>query len=99
MLDTHSDLALMAAKLSQIPLEFDPGTNWKYGASIDVLGYLVQKVSGQPLAEFLQERIFEPLAMTDTGFFVPAEKQARFAANYFSDGKGTADHPRRPCPQ
>src|SRR5262245_20123101 len=88
VLNIPSDLPLMATKLSQIPLAFDPGTNWKYGASIDVLGYLVQKISGQPLDEFLQQRIFAPLAMTDTGFFVPAEKQARFAANYYSDGKG-----------
>ena len=88
VLDMQSDLALMSTKLSQIPLEFDPGTKWKYGASIDVLGYLVQKISGQPLEVFLKERIFEPLGMTDTGFFVPAEKQARFAANYYSDGKG-----------
>jgi len=87
-LDKQSDLELMATKLGQIPLEFDPGTKWKYGASIDVLGYLVQKTSGQPLDEFLEERIFEPLAMTDTAFYVPAEKQARFAANYYSDGKG-----------
>jgi CubicO group peptidase (beta-lactamase class C family) len=88
VIDFPSDLALMSTKLSQIPLEFDPGTNWKYGASIDVLGYLVQKVSGQPLDVFLKQRIFEPLEMTDTGFFVPAEKQERFAANYYSDGKG-----------
>jgi CubicO group peptidase (beta-lactamase class C family) len=87
VLDMSSDLALMSTKLGQIPLEFDPGTNWKYGASIDVLGYLVQKVSGKPLDVFLRERIFEPLEMTDTGFFAPAEKQARFAANYYSDGK------------
>ena len=95
VLDMQSDLALMSTKLSQIPLEFDPGTKWKYGASIDVLGYLVQKISGQPLEVFLKERIFEPLEMTDTDFFVPAEKQARFAANYYSDGKGRHDHPRR----
>ena len=88
VIDMQSDLAVMSTKLSQIPLEFDPGTKWKYGASIDVLGYLVQKVSGQPLEVFLKERIFEPLGMTDTDFFVPAEKQSRFAANYYSDGKG-----------
>lgn len=88
VLDKQSDLALMSTKLSQIPLEFDPGSKWKYGASIDVLGYLVQRVSGQPLDVFLHERIFRPLGMADTDFFVPAEKQARFAANYYSDGKG-----------
>ena len=48
----------------------------------------MQKISGQPLDVFLKERIFEPLSMTDTGFYVPAEKEARFAANYYSDGKG-----------
>jgi len=88
VLDMQSDLPLMATKLSQIPLEFDPGTKWKYGASIDVLGLLVQKVSGQPLEKFFAERIFAPLGMTDTAFLVPAEKQSRFAANYYTDGKG-----------
>lgn len=88
VLDTQSDLPLMATKLGDIPLEFDPGTKWKYGASIDVLGYLVQKISGKPLEEFLAERIFKPLSMTDTAFYVPAEKQSRFAANYYTDGKG-----------
>ncbi|MGD9633123.1 MAG: serine hydrolase domain-containing protein [Pirellulales bacterium] len=88
VIDMPSDLALMATKLGKIPLEFDPGTKWKYGASIDVLGYLVQKISGQPLDVFLQERIFMPLSMTDTAFYVPAEKQSRFAANYYTDGKG-----------
>jgi CubicO group peptidase (beta-lactamase class C family) len=88
VLDMQSDLGVMSAKLGQIPFEFDPGTKWKYGASIDVLGYIVQKLSGKPLDEFLKERILEPLEMTDTDFYVPAEKQSRFAANYFSDGKG-----------
>jgi CubicO group peptidase (beta-lactamase class C family) len=88
VIDMQSGLAVMSTKLSQIPLEFDPGTKWKYGASIDVLGHLVQKISGQPLDVFLERRIFEPLGMTDTGFYVPPEKQPRFAANYYSDGKG-----------
>lgn len=98
VIDMPSDLELMATKLSQIPLEFDPGTKWKYGASIDVLGLLVQKISGQPLEEFLADRIFTPLGMTDTAFFVPAEKKSRFAANYYTDGKGTViirDDPTR----
>src|SRR4029078_12495054 len=69
VLNMQSDLALMSTKMSQIPLEFDPGTKWKYGASIDVLGYLVQKISGQPLDAFLKERIFETLDMNDTRFF------------------------------
>ena len=88
VLDMQSDLPLMSKKLGQVPLDFDPGTKWKYGASIDVLGHLVQQVSGKPLEVFLQERIFGPLEMTDMAFFVPAEKQSRFAANYYSDGNG-----------
>jgi CubicO group peptidase (beta-lactamase class C family) len=88
VLEMQTDLRLMSTKLSQIPLAFDPGTKWEYGASIDVLGYVVQKVSGKPLDEFLKERILDPLEMNDTGFFVPAEKRARFAASYYSEGKG-----------
>jgi CubicO group peptidase (beta-lactamase class C family) len=91
VLDMQSDLDLMSTKLSSVPLEFDPGTQWKYGASIDVIGHLIEKVSGQPLDEFLSERIFQPLSMTDTAFHVPAEKQSRFAANYYSDGKNFTD--------
>jgi CubicO group peptidase (beta-lactamase class C family) len=87
-LDMQSDLALMSKKVAQIPLPFEPGTDWHYGAGIDVLGRIVEVVSGQPLDEFLSARIFEPLGMTDTGFYVPTEKQNRFATNYFSDGKG-----------
>jgi CubicO group peptidase (beta-lactamase class C family) len=88
VIDMSSDLELLSTKLSQIPLEFDPGTKWKYGASIDVLGYLVQKISGQPLEVSLKQRVFESLEMADTGFFVPVDKQSRFAANYYSDGNG-----------
>jgi CubicO group peptidase (beta-lactamase class C family) len=87
VLDKQSDLALMATKLGQMPLSFDPGQDWKYGASIDVLGHVVEIVSGQPLDEFLHERIFAPLGMTATGFYVPPDKQPRFAANYYFDGR------------
>lgn len=88
VLDMQSDLEVMTTKLGQMPVAFDPGQDWTYGASIDVLGHVVEVVSGQPLDEFLHERIFGPLGMTDTGFYVPHEKQSRFAANYYSDGKG-----------
>ncbi len=97
-LDKSSDLELMTMKLGQIPLPFEPGTDWKYGAGIDVLGRVVEVVSGQPLDEFLAARILKPLGMTDTGFYVPEEKQERFATNYFSDGKGRMiirDDPKR----
>jgi len=72
----------MAGKLGKRPLVFDPGTRWNYSVSTDVLGYLVEVVSGKPLDRFFQEEIFEPLDMRDTGFHVPADKVDRFAANY-----------------
>jgi len=72
----------MVEKLSRIPLEFSPGDAWNYSVSTDVVGHLVEVISGQPLDAFLKERIFQPLAMPDTAFEVPAEKLQRFAANY-----------------
>jgi len=77
-----TNLAEMAEKLSQVPLAFDPGTDWNYGVSIDVLGRVIEVVSGQSLDAFLEKTIFKPLDMKDTGFSVPPEKLGRFAANY-----------------
>ncbi len=68
--------------LADVPLEFSPGTAWNYSVSTDVLGYLVEVLSGQSFDQFLRERILEPLGMVDTGFSVPPEKVDRFAANY-----------------
>jgi CubicO group peptidase (beta-lactamase class C family) len=65
--------------LAKIPLQFEPGTTWEYGHSTDVLGRVVEVASGQKLDVFLQERIFKPLKMTDTGFHVPADKHHRIA--------------------
>jgi CubicO group peptidase (beta-lactamase class C family) len=81
-------LQSMIEDLAKIPLEFSPGEAWNYSVSTDVIGYLVGKISGKPFEQFLQERIFDPLGMTDTGFFVPAEKAHRLAACYSADGKG-----------
>ena len=72
----------MIDKLAQLPLEFSPGTAWNYSVSTDVLGYLVEVISGQPFDDFLRERIFAPLGMIDTGFTVSPGQQERFAANY-----------------
>ncbi len=79
----------MVQKLGEIPLANQPGGLWRYSLSTDVLGYLVEVLSGQSFDVFLKERIFEPLGMVDTGFHVPAEKLNRFAANYTptKDGK------------
>src|SRR5882762_6042099 len=81
-------LQSMVDDLAKIPLEFSPGEAWNYSVSTDVLGYLVEKISGKPFEQFLQERIFGPLGMNDTGFYVAPEKAHRFAACYSADGKG-----------
>ena len=78
----------MIADLAAIPLEFSPGEAWNYSVSTDVIGYLVGKISGIPFQQFLKERIFNPLGMTDTDFFVPAEKAHRFAACYNATAGG-----------
>jgi len=78
----------MIADLANIPLEFSPGEAWNYSVSTDVIGYLVGKISGIPFQQFLKERIFNPLGMTDTDFFVPAEKAHRFAACYNATAGG-----------
>ena len=88
VVDREKPAAEMIRKLAAQPLPFEPGTDWRYGSSIDVLGHLVEKRSGQSLDRFLRERFFEPLGMVDTGFHVPPEKRDRFAAMYNRrDGK------------
>jgi CubicO group peptidase (beta-lactamase class C family) len=72
----------MIQKLAQIPLLYQPGTTWNYSVSTDVLGYLVELISGKPLDVFLKERIFIPLKMKDTYFNVPKEKINRVADIY-----------------
>jgi CubicO group peptidase (beta-lactamase class C family) len=75
----------MIEDLSKIPLEFSPGEAWNYSVSVDVIGYLIGKISGVPFEQFLKQRIFDPLGMNDTGFHVPADKAHRFAACYSAD--------------
>jgi CubicO group peptidase (beta-lactamase class C family) len=87
-LEKAGTLQSMIDDLAKIPLEFSPGEAWNYSVSADVLGYLVGKISGMPFEQFLKERIFDPLGMTDTDFYVPAAKAARLAACYSADGKG-----------
>lgn len=76
-------------KLAALPLQEQPGTRWVYSFSTDILGRLVEAVSGQPLDEYLQAHIFSPLGMTDTFFEVPADKVKRFGTNhqFGRDGK------------
>lgn len=72
----------MIQKLAKIPLLYQPGTKWKYGRSTDVLAYLVETISGKPFDIFLKERIFKPLKMKDTDYYVSEEKLKRVAAVY-----------------
>ena len=74
--------------LGRLPLEFSPGTAWNYSVSTDVIGYLVGRISGMPLADFVRTRILRPLGMLDTDFFVPAEKAPRFADCYVKSADG-----------
>jgi len=75
-------LAGMISALAKLPLEFSPGTRWSYSVATDVVGYLVEVLSGQRFDDYLRTQIFEPLGMADTGFVVPSDKIGRFAANY-----------------
>ncbi|MEO8300567.1 MAG: serine hydrolase domain-containing protein [Rhizomicrobium sp.] len=81
-MDTEGGLPAMIAQLSQLPLEYSPGDAWIYSAATDVVGYLVQLVSGRAFAKFVRERILTPLAMRDTDFELEKDKRNRFAACY-----------------
>ena len=78
----RGDLAYMAQELGKVPLLHNPGAAWNYGMSTDVLGYLVEVVSGMPFEEYLKTHIFNPLGMNDTAFTVPEEKADRYATLY-----------------
>ncbi|HTQ15425.1 MAG TPA: serine hydrolase domain-containing protein [Rhizomicrobium sp.] len=79
---TPGGLDAFIGQLAEIPLDFSPGENWNYSVAIDVMGYLVQKLSGLTFGEFLRTRLFQPLKMTDTSFSVPAGKLDRFSSCY-----------------
>ncbi len=81
-------LQTMTEILATFPLQYQPGTKWHYSVSTDVLGRIVEIASGQKLDKFFTERIFEPLGMEDTSFYVPPEKIHRFATNYGPDQQG-----------
>jgi CubicO group peptidase (beta-lactamase class C family) len=78
-------LQAMIDRLATMPLQYQPGTKWVYSVGVDIQGYLVEKLSGKTFPEFLRTRLFEPLGMIDTAFYVPAEKQSRVATIYAYD--------------
>lgn len=86
--DVKFDLAEAVKRLATVPLNEEPGTKFRYGYSIDVLGRLVEVISGVPLDRFFEERIYRPLGMTDSGFFVPENKWNRLTVLYTPKAEG-----------
>ncbi|MCD6051325.1 MAG: beta-lactamase [Verrucomicrobia bacterium] len=89
LMDRGQTLQEFGARLGKLPLKYEPGTQWIYSMATDVLGRVVEVASGKSFDVFLQDRIFTPLDMKDTGFHVPAEKLDRLMTVYNSDNKGT----------
>jgi CubicO group peptidase (beta-lactamase class C family) len=83
-----ANLQEMIDKLAKIPLNYQPGKGWTYSLSMDIEGYLVEKLSGQSLPDFMRDHIFTPLGMKDAGFFVPSDKRSRFATGYSASAQG-----------
>ena len=86
LLNVDNTLEEMIKRVAKLPLNAQPGSEFHYSISVDIQGYIVQKLSGMPFEEFLEKRIFKPLNMVDTGFYVPAEKLGRLA-EFYSYGK------------
>ncbi|MFJ1805891.1 MULTISPECIES: serine hydrolase domain-containing protein [unclassified Streptomyces] len=84
-----SDLAGTVEAYARLPLQFEPGTQWNYSVATNVLGRIIEVVSGRPLDEFLAERIFRPLGMPDAGFQVTDEQAGRLAELYGDSGDGS----------
>ena len=78
-------LKQMIDRTAEIPLMFQPGTSWYYSSAVDIQGYIIEKLSGQTLGQFMQERIFAPLKMPDTAFYTGADKASRLSAVYVFD--------------
>ena len=77
----------VARRLADIPVSFEPGTDYNYGLSADILGAVIEEVAGTKLSHFMKERIFKPLGMNDTDFYVPEDKQSRLAKVYHAGGQ------------
>ncbi len=85
-------------RVAKLPLLYQPGEGWVYSVSVDIQGYLVEKLSGKSFPDFVRERIFLPLGMKDTGFYVPADKLRRVASVYQSDATtGATAMPQDPA--
>ena len=97
LLEYDGTIADNVKRLAAQPLLFNPGERWEYSLGVDVLGRLVEVVSGMPLDEFFRKRIFEPVGMKDTYFYVPQEKVSRLAVAYgIFEGKEATRFPDKP---
>jgi CubicO group peptidase (beta-lactamase class C family) len=94
---SEATLEEMVDDLGKIPLLYQPGSRWVYSVSVDVLGRLVEVISGMPLDTFLAERMFTPLGMKDTFFQVPADKVSRFGTNHNRNREGQLTVMDRPA--
>ena len=88
VLNINNSLDEFIKRMAKLPLNAQPGSEWHYSVSVDIQGYIVQKLSGMPFDEFLEKRLFKPLGMVDTGFYVPKDKLSRFAELYRYDQGG-----------
>ncbi len=82
------DLSEMARRIAEVPLWFQPGTQWEYGQSVDVQAFLVEKISGIPYKDYVQMHVLDPLKMNNTRYFVPQEDRERMSASYQRTGEG-----------
>jgi CubicO group peptidase (beta-lactamase class C family) len=98
VLNAGAPLQTMIDGLAKLPLIAQPGTRWSYSIAVDVQGYLVAKMSGMPFDEFLRTRVFEPLGMKDTAFYVPNDKLARLALVHNDAGGSLTVDEKRPDP-
>ena len=83
-----ANLQEFVEKIAKLPLLYQPGKGWNYSVSMDIEGYIVEKLSGQSLPDFIRDHIYNPLDMKDSGFFVPADKRSRFSAVYTTGPSG-----------
>jgi CubicO group peptidase (beta-lactamase class C family) len=88
VLNINNTLDEFIKRVAKLPLNSQPGSEWHYSISVDIQGYIVQKLSGMPFEKFLEQRIFKPLGMVDTAFYVPKDKLNRFAEYYTYDKDG-----------
>lgn len=86
--ETSYSIQDFVGELAKLPIAFEPGSSWLYGFNLDVLGALIEVISDRPLDVFLKERVFSPLGMSDTDFFLPESKNSRLAVLYARDPEG-----------